>query len=152
MSADFTSLPSHRAPHAPAVRRLRLPSRSLVLRTLLIAGLLPAMAFAAALADASAYAAAEPELVLLLRGMAVIKAGMALAALGLAFWRLGQPVSLAAASGYLLGIWALGGATVSIALLSHLPAAAGLFHIAVFGLIVLAWREDRTGAVERALG
>ena len=101
------------------------------------------MALAATLANPSAYSAAEPELALLLRGMAVIKAGIALVALALSFWRFGQPVSTSAALGYALGVWALGGATVLIWFLSFIPAAALLFHLGVFGLLILAWREGR---------
>jgi hypothetical protein len=93
------------------------------------------------MASSSAHPAVEPELALLLRGMAVIKAGIALAAVALSLWRFGQPVSSAAASGYVAGVCSLGAATVLIWHLSFIPAAAVIFHLGLFGLLALAWRE-----------
>jgi hypothetical protein len=146
MSAVFSSLPVRRVSTPSALRPRPLIQRSLVLRLFLLAGLVAAMTVAATLANPSAYSAAEPELALLLRGMAVIKAGVALVALALSFWRFGQPVSTSAALGYSLGVWALGGATVLIWFLSFIPAAALLFHLGVFGLLALEWREGRARA------
>ena len=146
MSAVFSSLPARRVSTPSALRPRPLIRRSHVLRLFLLAGLVAAMAVAATVANPSAYSAAEPELALLLRGMAVIKAGIALVALALSFWRFGQPVSTSAALGYALGVWALGGATVLIWFLSVIPAAALLFHLGVFGLLALAWREGRARA------
>jgi hypothetical protein len=114
-----------------------------VLRAVLWVGLLAVMVLAAAVASRSAHSAVEPELVLLLRAMAVIKAGIALVAVALCLWRLGGPVSTSAAVGYLLGVWSLGGATVLIGFVSFIPAAAVIFHVALFGLLALAWREGR---------
>jgi hypothetical protein len=99
------------------------------------------MAIAAAAANPSAYSVAEPKLLLLLRGMAVVKAGISLVAAALALWRFGHPVSSAAAFGYFLGVWALGGASVLIWNLSFIPAAAVIFHVGIFVLLFLAWRE-----------
>jgi hypothetical protein len=143
MSAVFPSLPARPVLQPAAPRSLPLIQPSLLLRLVLVAGLFVVIAAAAGLANSSAYSVAEPELGLLLRGMALIKAGMALVALALTHWRFGQPVSSAAALGYLLGVWALVGATVLIWYLSFIPAAAALFHLGLFGLLVVASREDR---------
>jgi hypothetical protein len=83
----------------------------------------------------------EPQLGLLLRFMAVIKASIALAAISLALWRFGQPVSVMAAAGYVAGAACLVAATVLIWCLSFIAAAAIIFHVGLIGLLVLAWRE-----------
>jgi len=58
----------------------------------------------AALALGSGTAAADPELTLLIRFMAVLKAGMALAGAALAAWRLRFPASSRLAGGYATGV------------------------------------------------
>ena len=124
-------------------------SRALAMRIALLATCLVAGLASAALADRAATAGVEPELVLLLRGMAVLKAGLALAAVALAFWRFGRPVSTRAAAGYVVGVSSLVAASVLIWLLSFIASAAIAFHVGALGLLVLAWREGRT-AMRRA--
>jgi hypothetical protein len=148
MSVVFSWLSTLRTAQSPTQGLLR---RELVLRLALIAGLIVVMGLAAALAIPSAYSTAETELVRLLRRMALVKAGIAVVAVALVLWRLGQPVSPAAAFGYLLGVWALGGASVLIWHLSFIPAAALIFYAGVFGLLVLAWREGHFEARKRGV-
>ena len=139
MAAVFPSspVPSSRRPSTA----LRSESRSRGWRIALVTVCIVAGAAAAALADPAAGAGVEPELVLLLRGMAVLKAGLALAAVALAFWRFGRPVSTRAAAGYVVGVAALVAASVLIWCLSSIAAAAIVFHAAALGLLVLAWRD-----------
>jgi hypothetical protein len=87
--------------------------------------------------------AAEPELAVLLRGMAAIKGLLALGAAGLVWWRLGQPVSGQAAVAYIACTWALFAATVLIWQLAFILAAAVLFHAAGLVGLVVAMREGR---------
>lgn len=142
MSAVFpTSITPSAPPRAsvPASGLRPLASRIALLATCLGAGLA-----SAALADPAAMAGVEPELVLLLRGMAVLKAGLALAAVALAFWRFGRPVSLLSAAGYVVGVSTLVAASVLIWFLSFIAGAAIAFHVGALGLLVLAWRDGRT--------
>lgn len=125
-------------------------SRPFILRAALLVGSVLAGLVAGALAGPAALVGVEPELVFLLRGMALIKAGIALAAVGLAMWRFGRPVSSRVAVGYVLGVWSLIAATVLIWQLTFILAAAVIFHLGMFGLLVLAWREDRSGWSLRA--
>jgi hypothetical protein len=137
MSAVFSSLPLRFV----GGRAHRSGLRPLVLRTVLLAGSLAVALMAGVLAQPAAWSSADPELAFLLRGMAVIKASITVAAIGLALWRFGRPVSSPAASGYVVGIWSLVAANVLIGSLSYIPAAAFVFHVALFALLALAWRE-----------
>jgi len=101
-------------------------------------------AFALALLAASGHAqAAEPELALMLRGMAAIKGVLAVAAAALGWWRLGQPVSAPVAATYIACAWVLLASTALIWQLAFIPAAAVLFHAGGFVALVLALREGR---------
>ena len=77
----------------------------------------------------------------LLRGMALIKGAMAVAAVAAVLWRFGRPVSAPAAAGYLLGSWVVVGSTMLIWQLSWIPAAAVLFHAAGLSMLLVSWRE-----------
>ncbi len=109
-----------------------LQARPAVLRTVLVVGSVIAMIVAGFAASGVAQSV-EPELVLLLRGMAAIKGLLAISAAGLLWWRLGTPVSSRAAVASAVLIWHL----------AFILAAAFLFHAAgVVGLVV-AMREGR---------
>ncbi len=138
MSAVISSSSVTRVPPSPALLGLQRP---LGFRVALLTGLVAAIVVAAAVSVPPATAAAEPGLALLLRGMALIKAGIALVAVALTLWRFGQPVSSPAALGYLLGVWSMIGASVLIWQLCFIPAAAVIFHVGLFGILLLAWRE-----------
>ncbi len=142
MSAVFPS--STEAPARRPAIALRSGSRSLAWRVALATACIVAGLAAAALAGPTAIAGVEPELVFLLRGMAVLKAGLALAAVALSFWRLGRPVSTRAAAGYVVGVSSLVAASVLIWFLSFIAAAAIVFHVGALGLLMLAWREGRS--------
>ena len=117
-------------------------SRVAVLRTALVVGSVAA-AVVAWLASSAVGQAGEPELALLLRGMAAIKGLLALSAASLVWWRLGQPVSLHVASTYLVCSAALFFSTVLIWQLAFILAAAALFHAAGLVGLVVAMREGR---------
>ena len=85
----------------------------------------------------------EPELVLLLRGMAVLEAGLALTAVALAYWRFGRPVSTRAGAGVVVGVSSPVAASALIWFLSFIVAASIAFHVGALGLLVLARREGR---------
>jgi hypothetical protein len=115
----------------------------------LVAGCALAAAAGLSLGDAAAMFERDAELGTLLRGMALIKAALVIAAAALIVWRLRQPVSTAVAFAYLAGAWAMSFATGLIWQLSMIPAAALLFHAGEIGLLLLAWRDGRWA---RALG
>lgn len=119
-----------------------LQARPAVLRTVLVVGSVIAMIVAGFAASGVAQSV-EPELVLLLRGMAAIKGLLAISAAGLLWWRLGTPVSSRAAVTYMASTWMLLASAVLIWHLAFILAAAFLFHAAgVVGLVV-AMREGR---------
>ncbi len=115
---------------------------AVVMRTTLVVGSVVA-AVVTWLVASGVGQAAEPELAVLLRGMAAIKGLLALAAAGLVWWRLGQPVSRRAAVVYVACSWALFAATVLIWQLAFILAAAVLFHAAALVGLVVAMREGR---------
>ena len=118
----------------------------LALRALLLFGVVAAGVLAIGLSAEATSLAAEPSLVRLLRGMALIKGGIALLAVVLSAWRFGRPLSSPAAAGYLVGTWSLCAATTLIWDLRFIPAAALVFHVAMVGLLALAWREGRSAS------
>ena len=113
-----------------------------VLRTALVVGSVAA-AVVAWLATSGVSQTAEPELALLLRGMAAIKGLLALSAASLVWWRLGQRVALRVAVAYIACASALFASTVLIWQLVFILAAAVLFHTAGLVGLVLAMREGR---------
>ncbi len=118
-----------------------LLSRPLALRSAMLLGAVASAWVASSFASPLAPAGVEPALVKLLRGMALIKALIAMTALGLAFWRFGRPISLQTAVACVAGVWSLVVATVLIWSLNDILIAAGIFHLALFALLVIAWRD-----------
>jgi hypothetical protein len=78
-----------------------------------------------------------------LRGMAVIKGLLALAAAGVVWWRLGQPVSSRVAAAYVSCVCVLFASAVLIWQLAFILGAAVLFHAAGLVGLVIALREGR---------
>ena len=111
------------------------------MRALLLAGCVASAATAGWLADPAAVLRADPELARLLRGMALIKATLVLAAVGVLLWRFGRPMTPRTAGAYLASAWMLCGAGVLIWQPSTIPFAALLFHAGVLLLLVAAWGD-----------
>jgi hypothetical protein len=101
-----------------------------------------AIVVVAALGDPSALVARDPELALLLRGMATIKGVLALVAIAIVAWRLGQPLAPSHAIAYVAGCAVIAASTVAIWQLSFIVPAAASFHAAGLMLLFLAWRDD----------
>jgi hypothetical protein len=118
-----------------------------LLRLLLILGCVAAVSAAAVIGEPALLVRADPQLALLLRGMAVIKAAIVLSAIGILAWRFGHPVSNRTAATYVAGASALAGASMLIWQLSFIPLAALGFHVAAFAVLVAAWHDG--GAMPR---
>lgn len=147
-----SSILGHRAStFVPAARQSALVSSRTALRVLLLAGCLVSVAAAASLGEPAALLQADAELGRLLRGMALIKAVIALAAVGLLLWRLGQPLSRPMAIAYLVGAWLVAGATMLVWQLSFVPLAALTFHVGEFTLLIAAWRDRHHGSRHAAV-
>ncbi len=86
----------------------------------------------------------DPELVMLLRFMAVVKAAMALGAVALVGWRFGSPVRPAVALAYIAGTSSMAAGAGLIWQLGHVGAGALLVHGGLVALAGLAW-SDRAG-------
>lgn len=150
--AEYRSAKAAAAEHAPAsTPALQTPARSgasehsskaAALRLALVAGSVAATVVAW-LAASGVAQAGEPELAVLLRGMAAIKSLLALSAAGLVWWRFGEPVALRVAVGYITCASVLFASTVLIWQLAFIVAAAVLFHSAELVGLVLAMREGR---------
>jgi hypothetical protein len=99
-----------------------------------------AAAGAASIALAPAYA--DPDLVLLMRFMAVVKAAMALGALAAIDWRLRRgDVTAGMATVYGASGVMLAASPGLIFSLAHVIAGAMLFHTGLFLFIAAAWRD-----------
>jgi hypothetical protein len=82
---------------------LALPTSTTALRALLVLGCCAGLAAAAAFGQP--VPAADPELARLLRGMALFKGTMVLAAIAVLWWRFALPVAPRVAAVYLVGAW-----------------------------------------------
>ena len=101
-----------------------------------------AFATVAGLSFGSARGAADPELAMLLRFMAVMKAAMALAALALMAWRLGSPMKPGLAAAGIAAVALMAVASGLIWSLDHVALGAVLFHVGLFAALYVAWRDD----------
>ena len=110
-------------------------------RAWLVVGSALALGAPVAAFEPAAHWAADPELFRLLRGMAVIKAMLAVAAFSVIWWRLGRTLATTLAATYVGGVWVLAVATGLIWNLTAIVAASGLFHLATIVLLVAAWRD-----------
>lgn len=111
------------------------------LRLMLLSGCAAAVALVALIGDPAAYLASDAELATLLRGMALIKAGIVLTAISALWWRLRRPVSTRLALVYLVGTWWMVAASMLIWQLTLIPMAALTFHVGEIALLLAAWRD-----------
>ncbi len=125
----------------PRPRTPALVGRAAVWRTATLASCVLAVVVAARLGHPAPYLDADPALAHLLRGMALIKAFIALGSIGAVFWRCGWALSAPVAVGYAAGASLLAGSTMLIWQLTWIPLAAVVFHAAALGMLVLGWRE-----------
>jgi hypothetical protein len=138
MPASIVAQPARPTGSAAALPTLAQP---LLLRALLLAGCLAAVAFAAAIGRPGPALAADFELARLLRGMAIIKGCLAGAAVAVLLWRFGQPLSRRMAGAYLIGAWLAAGAAMLVWQLTLIPLAALAFHAGEITMLVTAWRD-----------
>lgn len=115
--------------------------RILTLGSALVFGSVAAGAIALWFGNPAAYLAADPELARLLRGMALIKAGLVVGAIALLLWRLRRPVTVRTTCVYLIGTWWMAGASMLIWQLTLIPLAAITFHVGELSMLVAAWRD-----------
>jgi len=85
----------------------------------------------------------DAELVNLLRGMAVIKGGLALVAAAAISWRLFQPGPRLPLLAYCIGVWLMAAASVLVWQQAAVGLAAGAFHVGEFTVLIAAWRDGR---------
>lgn len=92
-------------------------------------------------------AAADPELAMLLRFMAVIKAGMAVGIAALVAWRMREPMRFMPASAYVAAVFSMATGAGLIWQLGHVGAGAVLVHGGLAAFAVAAWM-DRAGWIQ----
>ena len=90
--------------------------------------------------------AAEPELALLLRAMAGLKAVIAASVIGLIIWRLGSPIGPLRLALYALSTSAMTAGPVLIWTLAHVGSGAALLHGGMLAGLILLWRDPTVGA------
>ena len=126
---------------AVATRDRHVASRPVVLRALLIAGCIVAVAMAVGFGQLGAEQLAEPALGHLLRGIALLKALAVCLAVGLLWWRFGKAVSRGQAAAYVVGVWLAAAGSVLIWQFSHIGLAAVGFHLGEIAFLIVAWRD-----------
>ena len=147
MSAFVVNPASAFARRVPAARGALQPALH---RSALLLGCVAVLALVATLVPSAAAAFPDPDLARLLRGMALIKGGIALAAIGAVLWRFGWPIGRGCAAAYMLGCWVLAGASLLVWQLTLIPLAAIAFHGFELGLLFVAWRDHRAERAESA--
>jgi hypothetical protein len=121
-----------------------LHRRARRLRLALVGSCIAAVVLPALLAaDLAATRPAEPQLELLLRGMAAIKLLLVAGSAALLWWRFGRPIATPMAAAYLAGAAIAACAPVLIWQLKLIVPAAILFHAGELVLLCAAWRDRR---------
>lgn len=126
-----------------------LPLRRTLLRALPFVVCATTIAAVLATGDPTGLLASDPELAQLLRGMAILKAALLVAAAAVLTWRFGRPLPRAALGGYLAGLVAMAAATAMVWQLSALPLAAFSFHAGLLAVLLVAWRLDGAAVLVR---
>lgn len=91
----------------------------------------------------------DPDLALMLRGMGAIKASIALAVIGLVWWRAGDVVSESRFLAYAAACAVLGAVSVLVLKLAVLVATSVVFHATLLALGLLALSDSRLGRRNR---
>jgi hypothetical protein len=110
-----------------------------MLRTLLLSGCALAAAIALGYGVPEAAIRVDRELAYLLRGMALIKAGLVVAAVGVLWWRLAHAIDRGAAAGYLAGAFLMSAASGLIWQLTLIGLGAVAFHVGGFMVLLVAY-------------
>jgi hypothetical protein len=126
----------------PAALRSGLASSSALMRFVLLTACLLSVLAAYWVGEPARVVQVDPGLAPLLRGMALIKAAIALGAVALLLWRFGWPVGKPAALAYVVSAALMAGATMLIWQLTFIPLAAALFHIGALAMLLVGWRDD----------
>jgi len=106
---------------------------------------------AAAPTSSVAVAHAGQELTRLLRFMAVLKSGIAVAACAAVFWRLGAPVTLPRFAAYATACAAMAAGPGLIWAMAHVGLGAVLLHGGLLAVILLLWRDPGTAGRMQAI-
>lgn len=92
-------------------------------------------------ASAASVAQAGPELVRLMRGMALLKLTMAAVALSAVFWRLAAPIRAAWFVPYALACAAMAAGPGLIWHMDSVRTGAALLHGGLLASVILVWRD-----------
>lgn len=130
-------------------RTLQRPRRG-ALRTAMLVGAAAAVALSAWIGNPTPLLSEDRELGHLLQGMALIKAAIVLAALGLLWWRFKHPVMTPLVAVYLFATWLAAAASILIWQLTAISLAAISFHVGGLAFLLAAWRDWQTSADVRA--
>ncbi|MEM1149765.1 MAG: hypothetical protein AAGI03_04300 [Pseudomonadota bacterium] len=147
----MAEIPVEHASGRSAVRSLTPNlSRALVVMALLL-GMVAAAISVSPGVRAAAVDAAGADLTRLLRGMAAIKALLAVALLAGVAWRLSAPVSALTLSAYGTAAFAMGSGLVLTWSMVSLGLGAVLLHAGLFGGLILFARDKAVGQRLNAL-
>jgi len=122
-----------------------VPSAAVLHRAAMVVVCMTAALAALATGNPAAALRSDPSLAQLLRGMAALKAVLALAAFVVVWWRLGRATSMRLAAGYIAGVAAMAAGAVLIWRLSFIAQTAVFFHAAMLGLFLLALKDEGAG-------
>ncbi len=112
---------------------------------LLVVGVAAVAGLTIAAHGSQAAAYADPDLVRLLRAMAVLKALIASGAVAAVLWRLGAAVTLPWFAAYALAAAAMAAGPGLIWSMTHLGAGALLLHGGLLACALLLWRDPEVG-------
>jgi hypothetical protein len=119
-------------------------------RLAILACCLAATAVVLGLVPLGAGATGDPQLAYLLRGMALLKAGFLVLLCALLWWRVARPLAPGMTAAYAACLSVMSAATALIWQLNSIAWAALAFHLALFGVALLALRDEGARSTARA--
>lgn len=125
------------------VERNRVVPSPYVARAVIVVALV-ASAVGAAAVGAETVSAGDPELIRLLRAMAVLKVAFVVAASAAIWWRLQAPIRSVWLAGYAVACAAMAAGPGLIWFSSHIILAAVLLHAGIAAAVILLWRDGAT--------
>jgi len=110
----------------------------------MVIGSVFAVAVPIAWSGAAPSAPIAADLARLRRMMALLKAAIAIVAMGVVWWCFQFPTRPRLALGYVASSWLMAAGSVVMWQLTHLIAAAVVFHVGLALVLLSGWRDNRT--------
>ncbi len=145
MQSSTLAPPASRSPSAvDNTSAQSITARGVIWRRWMVIGSVFAVAVPIAWSGAAPSAPIAADLARLRRMMALLKAAIAIVAMGVVWWCFQFPTRPRLALGYVASSWLMAAGSVVMWQLTHLIAAAVVFHVGLALVLLSGWRDNRT--------